>query len=84
MAPRKPTADSANMAPEARPSSVGLMPPAPRSPLSRLPGRKARGLVDMITTPAVAMTIATIIGQVTTSPRKINPKIATWIGSVLM
>jgi hypothetical protein len=38
----------------------------------------------MITTPAVAMTIATIIGQVTTSPRKMSPKIATWIGSVLM
>ena len=84
MAPRKPTADSANMAPEARPSIVGLMPLAPRSPLLRLPGRKARGLLDMITTPTVAMTIATIIGQVTLSPRKMSPKSATWIGSVLM
>ena len=36
----------------------------------------------MITTPAVAIRIATIIGHVTTSPRKMKPKIATWIGSV--
>jgi hypothetical protein len=60
------------------------MPPLPPSPLPRLPGRKARGLVDMITTPAVATMIATIIGKVTLSPRKIKPKIATWIGSVLV
>ena len=40
------------------------------------------GLVDMIRTPAVATTIAVAIGAVTLSPRKIRPKIATWIGSV--
>jgi len=38
----------------------------------------------MITTPAVATRIAAIIGQVTISPRKMSPKTATWIGSVLM
>ncbi len=47
---RSPTA--ANMPPEARPSSVGLMPPT-----------MPPGLVDMMTTPAVATRIAIIIGQ---------------------
>ena len=42
------------------------------------------GLYDMTRTPAVAMTIAIIIGRLTASPRNISPKIATWIGSVLM
>ena len=42
------------------------------------------GLNDITSTPAVAMMIATIIGRLTASPRKISPKIATWIGSVLM
>ena len=42
------------------------------------------GLYDMTRTPAVAITIAIIIGRLTASPRKISPKIATWIGSVLM
>ena len=73
MAPRKPIAESANMPPEASPNRVGLMPPT-----------MPPGLVDMITTPAVATRIAVIIGQVTASPRKMRPKIATWIGSVLM
>ncbi len=41
------------------------------------------GLIDMTITPAVATRIAIIIGKVTASPRKIKPKIATWIGSVL-
>ena len=73
MAPRKPMAESANMPPEASPMSVGLMPPT-----------MPPGLVDMMTTPAVATTIAVIIGQVRRSPRKTRPKTATWIGSVLM
>ena len=47
------------MPPEASPISVGLMPPT-----------MPPGLVDMITTPAVATTIAVIIGQVSVSPRK--------------
>ena len=38
----------------------------------------------MIITPAVAIRIAAIIGQVTISPRKMSPNTATWIGSVLM
>ena len=51
---------------------------------ARMPPTMPPGLVDMMTTPAVATTIAIIIGKVTASPRKIRPKIATWIGSVLM
>ena len=61
------------MPPEAKPISVGLMPPT-----------MPPGLNDMISTPAVATRIAVIIGSVTASPRKISPKIATWIGSVLI
>ena len=64
-------AESANMPPEASPISVGLTPP-PMPP----------GLNDITMTPAVATKIDVIIGHVTASPRKIRPKIATWIGSV--
>ena len=66
MPPRNPIADSANMPPDARPMSVGFMPPT-------IPP----GLVDMISTPAVAIRMAIIIGQVSMSPRKTRPKTAT-------
>ena len=46
--------------------SVGFMPPT-----------MPPGLVDMITTPAVAIRMAIIIGKVSMSPRKTRPKTAT-------
>ncbi len=61
------------MPPDISPITVGLMPPV-----------MPPGLYDITRTPAVAITIAAMIGRLTTSPRKIAPKIATWIGSVLM
>ena len=66
MPPRNPIAESANIPPEARPISVGFTPPT-----------MPPGLVDMITTPAVAIRMAIIIGQVSTSPRKTRPNTAT-------
>ena len=61
------------MPPAASPISVGLI-------------RRscAPGLNDITITPAVAITIAAVIGSVTGSPRNRSPKIATCIGSVLM
>ena len=66
MPPRKPIAESANIPPDATPMSVGRRPPI-----------MPPGLVDMITTPAVAMRIAMIIGQVSMSPRNTRPNTAT-------
>src|SRR5882757_8839310 len=72
-APRKPTADSANAAAAASPSSVGFKSAKPFSE----PGRSAA-----ITTPAVAIRIAITFSTVKWSLRKMNPKIAVWIASV--
>ena len=78
MAPRKPMAERANMPPEASPISVGRMPPAPDPSPSSLRGSEGRlGFVDITTTPAVAMVIAAIIGNVSVSPRKMRPNTAT-------
>ena len=74
MAPRKPIAESPNMPPEARPSSVGLMPPACAAP----------GFSDITTTPAVAIRMASASGGVTASPSRTRPNSATCTGSVLI
>src|SRR5262249_37184262 len=73
MAPRNPMTDRPNKAPDPRPRSVGLGPPD-----------IAPGLTDISTTPAVAVVMATAIGNVTGSPSSTSPNKATKTGSVLI
>ena len=73
IAPRKPTADSANAAAATSPIIVGFNSAKPFSP----PGRRA-----VMITPTVAIRMAATFSQVRWSLRKIKPKIAVWIASV--
>ncbi len=64
----------AKSAPEAMPSAAGFQENASEASVF---GH------DMMRTPAVATTIASVCPAVTLSPRKARPKIATCTGSVL-
>jgi len=72
MPPRKPTAESANIAPAPSPSSVDFR------------SAEVPGLSAMVTTPVVAIRIAAAMTGVTASPRKTRPNSATCTGSVLI